>query len=129
MFTIEPRIAEDRFYAWLERHWMAQQVPWAVLFFALGGWPWLVWGVAVRVTVGVTGHWLVGHFAHREGGQTWIVEGASVQGYDVALAGLVSFGESWHNNHHAYPDRLDWGWSRGKSILAGGCCWRSNAWG
>ena len=29
--------------------------------------PWLVWGVCARVAVCVTGHWLVGHFAHREG--------------------------------------------------------------
>jgi len=26
-----------------------------------------------------------------------------VQGYDVRIAGLISMGESWHNNHHAYP--------------------------
>lgn len=51
----------------------------------------------------MTGHWLVGHVAHRSGGQSWIVDGAAVQGFDVGLAALLSFGESWHNNHHAYP--------------------------
>jgi stearoyl-CoA desaturase (delta-9 desaturase) len=59
--------------------------------------------VCVRVSVCVIGHWLVGHFAHRRGGQTWIVEGAAAQGYNVRLAGLISMGESWHNNHHAFP--------------------------
>ncbi len=39
------------------------------------------------VTVCVTGHWLVGHFAHREGDQSFIVEGAAVQGYNVRMAG------------------------------------------
>ena len=29
----------------LERTWMAQQLPWAVLFLALGGLPWVVWGM------------------------------------------------------------------------------------
>ena len=102
-FRLEPRLANDRFYAFVERTWMAQQLPWAMIFFALGGWSWLVWGISVRVAVCVTGHWLVGHFAHREGGQTWVVEGAAAQGYDIRVAGLISMGESWHNNHHAFP--------------------------
>jgi len=102
-FRPEHRVAGDRFYSFLERTWMWQQLPWAVLFLAIGGVPWLVWGVCARVAVCVTGHWLVGHIAHREGGQTWLVDGACVQGYDVRIAGLISMGESWHNNHHAFP--------------------------
>jgi fatty-acid desaturase len=102
-FRLEARLAADRFYAVLERSWMLQQLPWAVLFFVCGGWSWVVWGVCARVAVCVTGHWLVGHFAHREGEQTWIVEGAAAQGYDIRIAGLISMGESWHNNHHAFP--------------------------
>ena len=118
-FRLEPRVANDRVYAVLERSWMWQQLPWAALFLAIGGLPWLVWGICARVAVCVTGHWLVGHFAHREGEQTWVVEGACVQGYDVRIAGLISMGESWHNNHHAYPGsarlglepgQIDLGW-------------------
>jgi stearoyl-CoA desaturase (delta-9 desaturase) len=63
----------------------------------------------VRVAVSVSGHWLVGHFAHRRGGQSWIVEGAAAQGYNVAVAGLISMGESWHNNHHAFPGSAKFG--------------------
>ena len=51
----------------------------------------------------MTGHWLVGYFAHNRGPQTWHVEGAGVQGYNVRYCGLVTMGEAWHNNHHAYP--------------------------
>jgi stearoyl-CoA desaturase (delta-9 desaturase) len=102
-FQLEPRLAGDRVYAFLERSWMWQQLPWAALFFALGGPSWVVWGVCMRVTVCITGHWLVGHFAHRQGDQSFVVEGASVQGYNVRMAGLISMGESWHNNHHAFP--------------------------
>ena len=111
---------------------MWQQLPWAVLFFALGGWRWVVWGVCARVAVCVTGHWLVGHFAHREGGQTWIVEGAAVQGYDVRIAGLISMGESWHNNHHAfpgsaklglYPGQVDLGWILVRAFERLGLAW------
>lgn len=102
-FQLEPRLAADRVYAWMERTWMWHQVPVALVLFLLGGWSWVVWGVAVRVSVCVTGHWLIGHFAHREGPMTWRVNGASVQGHDVPIAALLSMGESWHNNHHAFP--------------------------
>lgn len=120
LFRLEKRIEEDRVYAFLERTWMWQQLPWAILFFVAGGWSWVVWGICARVAVCVTGHWLVGHFAHRQGEQTWIVEGAAAQGYNVRLAGLISMGESWHNNHHAFPGsarlglhagEIDLGWS------------------
>ena len=118
-FRLERRLADDRFYAFVERTWMWQQLPWAILFFMIGGWSWLVWGICVRVSVCVTGHWLIGHFSHRKGGQTWVVTGAAAQGYNVGLAGLISMGESWHNNHHAFPGsaklgllpgQIDLGW-------------------
>lgn len=131
-FQLDPRLAGDRVYAVMERTWMLQQLPWAVLFFVLGGPAWVVWGVCARVTVGVTGHWLVGHFAHRQGGQHWRVEGAGVQGYDVKIAGLISMGESWHNNHHAFPGsaklglfpgQTDLGWTVIKLFEALGLAW------
>ncbi|MCC6918053.1 MAG: acyl-CoA desaturase [Alphaproteobacteria bacterium] len=102
-FAPPPEVAKDAVYRRMERTWMAQQLPWAILFFALGGWSWVVWGTAARVAVSVTGHWLVGHYAHRQGPQSFLIEGAAAQGYNVAIAGLISMGESWHNNHHAYP--------------------------
>jgi stearoyl-CoA desaturase (delta-9 desaturase) len=103
VFRLEPRLANDKFYAFVERTWMWQQLPWAILFYAIGGWPWVVWGICVRVAVCVTGHWLIGHFAHRQGQQTWVVDGASAQGYNVSYAGFISMGEAFHNNHHAFP--------------------------
>lgn len=131
-FQLERRLSGDRMYRWLERTWMAQQVPWAVLFLAIGGIPWFVWGICARVAVCVTGHWLVGHYAHREGGQTWIVSGACVQGYDVKIAGLISMGESWHNNHHAFPGsaklglepgQADLGWALVQAFEKAGMAW------
>jgi stearoyl-CoA desaturase (delta-9 desaturase) len=65
--------------------------------------PWLVWGIAVRVAASVTGHWLVGYFAHNRGPRSWHLEGAGVQGYNVPYCGLITMGEAWHNNHHAFP--------------------------
>ena len=113
--VFEHRVAEDRFYRFIERTWMAQQLPWAALFFALGGMPWLVWGIAARVAVSVTGHWLVGHFAHNRGPRSWHVEGAGVQGYNVPCCGLVTMGEAWHNNHHAFPGSARLGLDAGQT--------------
>jgi len=103
-FVPEARLRDDRFLAWLERSWMAQQIPWALLFLWAGGLPWLVWGVPMRVAVGVTGHWLVGHITHRRGPQGWSVDDVAVQGYDLPAAALITFGAAWHGNHHAWPD-------------------------
>ena len=102
-FQLEPRLAHDRVYRWMERTWMWHQAPLAIMLFVAGGWSFVIWGIAVRVAVCVTGHWLIGYFAHNEGPMSWHVVGAGVQGRDVPIAGLISMGESWHNNHHAFP--------------------------
>jgi fatty-acid desaturase len=101
--VVERRVANDRFYRLIECTWMAQQLPWALLFLVAGGVSWVVWGIAVRVSLSVTGHWLVGYFAHNRGGRSWHIEGAGVQGYNVPFCGLITMGEAWHNNHHAFP--------------------------
>ena len=61
------------------------------------------------------GHWLVGHLAHRTGPQSWHVRGAGVQAHDVPWAGLITMGEAWHNNHHAYPGSAKIGLKPGQS--------------
>ena len=102
-FRLEERVAGDPVYRWMERTWMLQQLPVAALLLVLFGWDGVIWGVALRVTVSLTGHWMIGHFAHRDGHQTWRVEGAAAQGFDLPWAALITFGESWHGNHHAFP--------------------------
>ncbi len=101
--TIEPEVANDRFYRALDRHWIAVHLPWAVAFYLMGGWALVLWGVCAQIAVTVTGHWLIGHMAHTGEAQDWHVRTAGVQGRNVALAGLITMGESWHNNHHAFP--------------------------
>jgi stearoyl-CoA desaturase (delta-9 desaturase) len=100
---IEPRIANDRFYRLLERTWMAQQLPGAVLLYAAGGWAFICWGVCARITAAVFGHWLIGYLAHNHGCVVREVEGAAVQGRNVRFTSLLTMGECWHNNHHAFP--------------------------
>jgi stearoyl-CoA desaturase (delta-9 desaturase) len=111
---IEDRIASDRFYLWLERTWMWQQLPWAILFFVWGGWAFVFWGVCARVTAGVMGHWLIGYFAHNAGGMHHVVKGAAVQGRNISMASLLTMGECWHNNHHAFPGSAKLGLHKGE---------------
>jgi fatty-acid desaturase len=100
---LEAGIIHDRFYRFLERTWMLQQLPPALTLFWFGGWGFVVWGVCARITAGVLGHWLVGYFAHNYGGMHQEVRGAAVQGHNIRLTSLLTMGESWHNNHHAFP--------------------------
>jgi stearoyl-CoA desaturase (delta-9 desaturase) len=74
-----------------------------MLLFAIGGVPWLVWGICVRVTAGVSMHWFVGYICHSHGPQSWIVNQGAIQAHNVPWAAIPSMGESWHNNHHAFP--------------------------
>lgn len=101
---IERSIADDPLYRFLERTWMLQQLPLALLFYAWGGWAFVFWGVCARVTACVFGHWFIGHLAHNHGDMHHEMCGAAVQGRNVRLASLLTMGESWHNNHHAFPD-------------------------
>lgn len=102
-FMIEPATVSDRFYRFVERTWMFQQLPVAVILYALGGWAWVFWGISVRIVLSLTGHWAVGHFAHKSGHQGWRVAGLPVQGYNLPGLSLLTFGENWHGNHHAFP--------------------------
>lgn len=102
-FEIESSVKNNRFYQLTERYWLLQQLVLVIPLWLFGGFSWVVWGVCVRVAVSVGGHWLIGYFAHNEGQRTWKVKGAAVQGHNIRIAGFLSMGEAWHNNHHAFP--------------------------
>ncbi|HEX5182375.1 MAG TPA: acyl-CoA desaturase [Allosphingosinicella sp.] len=117
VFDPGPGISDDPFYLFLQRTWMLQQIPVALALYALGGWPWVVWGVIVRVATCFTMHWYIAHVAHRRGPQDWIVEDAAVQGYNVGWLAIPTMGESWHSNHHAFPASCRHGLYKGQIDL------------
>ena len=116
-FLLEKRIKDDRVFSVMESTWMLQQLPWVLLFFSIGGLPWVVWGVCMRVCVSVLGHWLIGYFAHNHGERHWHVKDAHIQGHNVRFAAILTMGESWHNNHHAYPGSAKLGIKAGQTDL------------
>ena len=107
-------VADDRFYQFLQRTWMAQQIPLAAVLFLMGGMPWLVWGIFVRIAVGVHSHWYVGYLCHTNGTQDWLVDDGVIQAHNVTWAAIPSMGECWHNNHHAFPASARHGLYRGQ---------------
>ncbi len=102
------KLTQDPFMVWLQRTAWLQQIPLAVALWYFGDWGWVAWGVSGRIIVSITGHWLIGWFAHNQGPRNYQVKGHGVQGYNVpgpmALFGFITFGECWHNNHHAFPE-------------------------
>ena len=115
VLTIESEVAGDPFYRLIDRHWIAVHLPWMVVFYLLGGWAWVIWGICAQVATTVTGHWLIGFFAHQAHDDDWQVRGAGVQGRNVPLVGWLTMGEGWHNNHHAFPGSARMGLYAGQS--------------
>jgi stearoyl-CoA desaturase (delta-9 desaturase) len=81
----------------------ARYVPLAILSILLlvfGGLPFLLWGVFFRVTMGLHATWMVNSLTHFWGSRRFATRDGSRNNWFVAL---LSFGEGWHNNHHAHP--------------------------
>jgi len=116
-FDPGPGIGDDPFYRFLQRTWMLQQIPIAVLLYLLGGWPFVVWGVIVRVALCFTMHWYISYRAHTSGPSDWSVDGAVIQAYNVPWLAIPTMGESWHSNHHAFPASARHGLYRGQIDL------------
>ncbi len=114
LLTIEARIARDPVLRGFEATWMLQQLPVALVLYALGGLPWVLWCICLRITLSLTGHWAVGHYAHRQGHQGWRIAGLPVQGYNLPRLGLITFGEAFHGNHHAFPHSAQLGLEPGQ---------------
>jgi sn-1 stearoyl-lipid 9-desaturase len=95
-----PDLYADPFYRALAHLALPLQLALAVGLFFLGGWSWLVWGGFVRLVFSYHSTWLVNSAAHMLGYRTYRTTDRSTNCWWVAL---LSFGEGWHNNHHAFP--------------------------
>lgn len=103
-----PDLRKDKFHMWLsEYHWLtivASGILLLSLGWAFGGWKngvgMVLWGVFLRVTVGLHATWLVNSATHLWGSRRFETKDDSRNNWWVAL---VTGGEGWHNNHHAHP--------------------------
>ena len=94
-----PELAGDRFHRMLEATSTWQTPLLGLALFAIGGLPWLVWGVFLRIVFVYHATWLVNSAGHLWGYQSYETNEGSRNNWWVAL---ISYGEGWHNNHHAY---------------------------
>ncbi len=102
--NLEPALAQDPYYRHMEDHWRSYQILLAAMLYGIGGWPYVIWGVCVRVFLSNAGHWSITYFCHNPGPGRWRVKDAGVQASNLPGFGLLTFGECWHNNHHAFPE-------------------------
>ena len=95
-----PDLCRDRFHVALTKwHWVPQVVVGLALL-AYGGVPYVLWGTFFRTTVGLHTTWLVNSATHLWGSRRFQTRDDSTNNWWVAL---LTFGEGWHNNHHAHP--------------------------
>ena len=100
MSKYAPDLAKHRFYVWLnDYHWLPN-VALGVLLLAVGGLPMFLWGICLRVVIGLHATWLVNSATHMWGSRRFATRDDSRNTWWVAL---ITFGDGWHNNHHAHP--------------------------
>ncbi|CAI0396768.1 unnamed protein product [Linum tenue] len=92
-------LENQTFYRWLYNTYMFHPLGLGFLLYWLGGFPYIVWGMGVRLIGVYHATWLINSAAHTWGARPWNTGDLSRNNWWVALLG---FGEGWHNNHHAF---------------------------
>lgn len=92
-------IADDPVYKFLQNSLVFIQLGLGFLLYLLGGWPFVVWGIFVRVVVVFHCTWFVNSATHKFGYRSYESSDRSTNCWWVAL---LTYGEGWHNNHHAF---------------------------
>ncbi len=101
--TIEryaPDVLKDPYYRWLNNFYFVPLMVIGILLFVFGGWGVLLWGVFLRLVLALHATWLVNSATHLWGKTRFETGDDSRNSWWVAL---LTFGEGWHNNHHAHP--------------------------
>ena len=99
-------LVSDPYYRWLNTYFLLIQFPLGLLLFWIGsstgagGWAMVLWGIPLRLVVVYHVTWLVNSATHCWGTVAYPSGDASRNNKWVAA---LTFGEGWHNNHHAFP--------------------------
>ncbi|XP_023763263.1 palmitoyl-monogalactosyldiacylglycerol delta-7 desaturase, chloroplastic-like [Lactuca sativa] len=87
------------FYRFIQRTYVLHVFAQVFLIYTYGGFPYVVWVVGVMTTWSYHVTFLVNSACHVWGTQKWDTGDLSKNNWWVAL---LTFGEGWHNNHHAF---------------------------
>ncbi len=94
-----PDLIRDPFYRFLNRYNGILIIALGILLYLWGGLSYLVWGFAVRMVLLYHSTWFVNSATHKWGYRSYKTSDDSRNLWWVSL---LSFGEGWHNNHHAF---------------------------
>jgi fatty-acid desaturase len=124
-----PDLSKDPFHVSLTRwHWVPQVVV-GLAILAYGGWTYVLWAVFFRTVLGLHATWLVNSATHLWGSRRFKTRDDSTNNWLVAM---FTFGEGWHNNHHAHPVsarhglawyEIDINWSGIRTLQMLGLAW------
>jgi fatty-acid desaturase len=95
-----PDLMKDPYLVFIDKYYWVTTVVVAAALYAIGGFSMVVWAVFVRVVVSWHFTWLVNSATHLWGSRRFDTRDDS---RNNGLVALVTFGEGWHNNHHAIP--------------------------
>jgi len=84
---------------WLHKHELGPAIVLAVLTFLIGGWSGLVVGFFWSTVAVYHGTFCINSLAHVHGTKRYVTGDDSRNNW---LLALLTMGEGWHNNHHAY---------------------------
>lgn len=102
-----PDLVRDPFYCWLDRYHLLLQIPLALLLYAIGGWSFVFGGVFLRAVILWHTTWMINSVTHMWGYRTFETTDNS---RNLWWAAIFTYGEGWHNNHHAHPNVAKAGW-------------------
>ncbi|MDS3860031.1 fatty acid desaturase [Thermosynechococcaceae cyanobacterium BACA0444] len=102
-----PDLVKQPFYRWLNRNFLWLQLPLGILLYLMGGWSWVIYGMFVRAVLLWHSTWFINSVTHVWGYRTFHVADNS---RNLWWAAILTYGEGWHNNHHAFPKVAKAGW-------------------
>ena len=110
-------LIKDPYYRFLNKYFLFLQIPIGLSLYAIGqklgvgGWALVLWGIPLRLVVVYHITWLVNSATHCWGKAPFESGDSSKNNAWVAA---LTFGEGWHNNHHAFPNSAKQGLFRGQ---------------
>jgi stearoyl-CoA desaturase (delta-9 desaturase) len=95
-----PDLAKSKVHIWLTKYHYVPVIVLGAALLVFGGLPFLMWGMFFRTVIGLHATWLVNSATHTWGSRRFVTRDQSTNNWWVAV---MTFGEGWHNNHHAHP--------------------------
>ncbi|XP_023525371.1 palmitoyl-monogalactosyldiacylglycerol delta-7 desaturase, chloroplastic-like [Cucurbita pepo subsp. pepo] len=92
-------LQKQGFYRFLRKTYILHPTALAIVLYATGGLPFVVWGMGVRLVWVLHITFFVNSACHIWGYRLWDTNDLSKNNWVI---GLLAFGEGWHNNHHAF---------------------------